>query len=100
MTPLKIDLASVGEVLLHAFQVTNCEIYRAYLDRSGEDENAKERIVEFLGASDFDEVLMNRRSRPAAYLRYRQLPTWSPTVMWLLENQIRLQCFKATPTAR
>ena len=83
------------------------EIYQAYLDRYEKDElacadqvgmNAKERIVEFLGASDFDEVLMNegvgqRLIFVAANFR-REVTS---TVMWLLENQIRLQCFKATP---
>lgn len=74
------------------------EIYQAYLDQNKEDGNAKERIVEFLGASDFDEVLMNegvgqRLIFVAANFR-REVTS---TVMWLLENQIRLQCFKATP---
>lgn len=83
------------------------EIYQAYLDQNGDDglgcadkagSNARERIVEFLGASDFDEVLMNegvgqRLIFVAANFR-REVTS---TVMWLLENQIRLQCFKATP---
>ncbi len=74
------------------------EIYQVYLDQVGEGGDAKERIVEFLGASDFDEVLMNegvaqRLMLVAAHFR-REVTS---TVMWLLENQIRVQCFKATP---
>jgi hypothetical protein len=74
------------------------EIYQTYLNHNGDDGNAKERIVEFLGASDFEEVLMNegvgqRLIFVAANFR-REVTS---TVMWLLENQIRLQCFKATP---
>ena len=74
------------------------EIYQAYLDRSGEDENAKERIVEFLGASDFDEVLMNEGvAQRLIFVAANFRREVTSTVMWLLENQIRLQCFKATP---
>lgn len=74
------------------------DIYQAYLDQNREDGNAKDRIVDFLGASDFEEVLMNegvgqRLIFVAANFR-REVTS---TVMWLLENQIRLQCFKATP---
>lgn len=74
------------------------EIYQVYLDQSGDGGDAKERIAEFLGASDFDEVLMNegvaqRLMLVAAHFR-REVTS---TVMWLLENQIRVQCFKATP---
>jgi hypothetical protein len=74
------------------------EIYQAYLDRAGETENAKERIVEFLGASDFDEVLINEAANQRLiFIAAKFRPEVTSTVMWLLENQIRLQCFKATP---
>ncbi len=74
------------------------DIYQAYLNREEQGQDAKERIVEFLGASDFEEVLLNegvnqRLMFVAAHFRKEV----TSTVMWLLESQIRLQCFKATP---
>jgi len=74
------------------------EIYQAYLTQAGNNEDAKERIVEFLGASDFDEVLINEgvaQRLVFVVANFRREVT--STVMWLLENQIRVQCFKATP---
>ena len=83
------------------------EIYQAYLDRYEPKEpgcadkagsNAKERIVEFLGASDYDEVLMNEGvAQRLIFVAANFRREVTSTVMWLLENQIRLQCFKATP---
>lgn len=74
------------------------EIYQAYLDQNREEGNAKERIVEFLGASDFDEVLINEGvAQRLIFVAANFRREVTSTVMWLLENQIRLQCFKATP---
>lgn len=74
------------------------EIYQAYLDQTGDEGNAKERIVEFLGTSDFDEVLINEGvNQRLIFVAANFRKEVTSTVMWLLENQIRLQCFKATP---
>ncbi|PXA03885.1 hypothetical protein DDZ13_09605 [Coraliomargarita sinensis] len=74
------------------------EIYQAYLDQNGEEGNARERIVEFLGASDFDEVLINEGvGQRLIFVSANFRREVTSTAMWLLENQIRLQCFKATP---
>ena len=74
------------------------EIYQVYLDRAPEKEDAKERIVEFMGASDFDEVLINEGvGQRLVFVAANFRREVTSTVMWLLENQIRVQCFKATP---
>jgi len=74
------------------------EIYQGYLDRYASEENAKDRIVEFLGASDFEEVLMNEGvGQRLIFIAANFRREVTSTVMWLLENQIRLQCFKVTP---
>ena len=74
------------------------EIYQVYLDRAREKEDAKERIVEFMGASDFDEVLINEGvGQRLVFVAANFRREVTSTVMWLLENQIRVQCFKATP---
>ena len=74
------------------------EIYQSYLDRYESGENARGRIVEFLDASDFDEVLINEGvGQRLIFVAANFRKEVTSTVMWLLENQIRLQCFKATP---
>ena len=74
------------------------EIYQTYLDQSGEEGNSRERIVEFLGAGDFEEVLINEGvNQRLIFVAANFRREVTSTVMWLLENQIRLQCFKATP---
>lgn len=74
------------------------EVYQAYLKQEGQEQDARERIVEFLEASDFEEVVLNEGSNQRLIFvaaNFRKEVT--STVMWLLENQIRLQCFKVTP---
>ena len=74
------------------------EIYQTYLNQYESGENARERIVDFIGKGDFDEVLINEGvSQRLIFIAANFRPEVTSTVMWLLENVIRLQCFKATP---
>ena len=74
------------------------DIYQTYLDRYESGGNAKDQIVEFLEASDFDEVLINEGvGQRLIFIAANFRKEVTSTVLWLLENQIRLQCFKATP---
>lgn len=68
------------------------------MDCAAEKENAKKRIVEFLGASDFEEVLINEGvTQRLIFVAANFRPEVTSTVMWLLKHGICLQCFKATP---
>ena len=74
------------------------EIYQGYLEKYSDGGNARELIVEFMGASDFEEILLNEGvGQRLIFVAASFRKEVTSTVMWLLENQIRLQCFKATP---
>ena len=72
------------------------EIFQRYLDDNGVEENAKEVIEEFL---DFNrDVVLNSDNSQRIFMvagEYRKEVTSS--VLWLLNNGIRIRCFKATP---
>ena len=74
------------------------EIYQSYLNKLEGGGEAKERIVEFLNASDFEEVILNANlSQRIMFVAANFRKEVTSTAMWLLDNQISLQCFKATP---
>ncbi len=74
------------------------DIYQSYLNKYEGGGDAKDRIVEFLNAGDFEEVLLNEGvGQRLIFVAASFRKEVTSTVMWLLENQIRLQCFKATP---
>ncbi|MBB5035211.1 DUF4268 domain-containing protein [Prosthecobacter vanneervenii] len=74
------------------------DIFQQYLDKSGIDARAEEKICEFLGQEDFAEVMLNHGNDQRLILvaaQFRKEVT--STVLWLLKHDVRLQCFKATP---
>lgn len=75
------------------------DIYQKYLDRCGHAEgNARDRIVEFLGEDDFENIVLNTGTTQRIILvaaHFRKEVT--STVLWLLKHQIDVACFKATP---
>lgn len=74
------------------------DIYQQYLDRAGIDAKAKDRICQFLEQEDFGEVILNTGSDQRLIMvaaQFRKEVT--STVLWLLNHDVRLQCFKATP---
>ena len=74
------------------------EIYQSYLNKHEGGGEAKGRIVEFLNASDFEEVILNANlSQRIMFVAANFRKEVTSTAMWLLDNQISLQCFKATP---
>jgi hypothetical protein len=71
--------------------------YQEYLDKYGEgDENAKENIVEFLGWEEED-LLLNRNDQRIIFVSNNYRKEVTSTVLWLLDHDIQIQCFRATP---
>jgi len=74
------------------------DIYQKYIDRHEDGGDARTKIVEFLEEEDFDSLMLNKGTDQRIILvanNYRKEVT--STVMWLLEHQIEIQCFKAIP---
>jgi hypothetical protein len=73
-------------------------IYQAYLDRCEGGGKASERIVEFLEADDYSDVILNsgtdQRIKLVAANFRREVTS---TVLWLLQYGLQIECYKATP---
>jgi hypothetical protein len=73
-------------------------IYQEYLNKYASGGDAKSFIVDFLGEEDFELLVLNKGTRQRIMFvanHYRKEVT--STVLWLLEQQIQIQCFRATP---
>jgi hypothetical protein len=77
------------------------KIYQEYLLKSGSSDIAEDRISEFLEVDEFSELSLNKGMSQRIILvaaNFRKEVT--STVMWLLNFQMNIQCFKATPFSR
>ena len=73
-------------------------IYQAYLDRYESGGKARELICDFLEIEDFSDVILNSGTEQRIKLvaaNFRKEVT--STVLWLLQYDLRIQCYKATP---
>lgn len=73
-------------------------IYQEYLERTGDGEDAKDALVEFLDAEDYEEIVLNKGSTQRIMLiaaNFRKEVT--STILWLLNFKMRVQCFRVTP---
>ncbi len=74
------------------------DIYQEYLDRQGNDEKAEDNLIEFFDNEDYEEIPLNRGSTQRIIFvaaNFRKEVT--STVLWLLNYQLRIQCFKVAP---
>jgi len=72
------------------------DIFQRYLDGQGSKENAKDVIDEFLDLNR-DIVLNSDNSQRIIMIAGEFRKEVTSSVMWLLNNGIRIQCYKATP---
>lgn len=72
------------------------KMYQSYLDRWGHGEDAKENLLEFLGG-DEEELLLNRKDQRIIFVANHFRKEVTSTVLWLLDHNIQIQCFRATP---
>ncbi|MFT4639532.1 MAG: hypothetical protein ACI8T1_002857 [Verrucomicrobiales bacterium] len=73
-------------------------IFQGYLNRYQGGGNARELICEFLEAEDFSDVILNSGTEQRIKLvaaNFRKEVT--STVLWLLQYNLQIQCYKATP---
>ncbi|TPE43606.1 DUF4268 domain-containing protein [Pontibacter mangrovi] len=72
-------------------------IYQQYLDRQGLNEEAESNLADFFNL-EYDEITLNQRQTQRIMMvaaNFRKEVT--STVLWLLDFNIRIQCFKTTP---
>jgi hypothetical protein len=73
-------------------------IFQEYLDRASPGEDAKNALVEFLDAEDYEEITLNKGTTQRIILiaaNFRKEVT--STILWLLSFKMRIQCFRVTP---
>lgn len=73
-------------------------IYQEYLSNNGSSELAEEKISDFLDGKEFEEISLNQGTTQRIMMvagSFRKEVT--STVLWLMNYNIRIQCFKVTP---
>ncbi len=73
-------------------------IYQKYLDRSGQNGDAEDKLRDFLEIEDLDEVILNPRNEQRLVLiaaNFRKEVT--AAALWLLGHGVRAQCFRVVP---
>lgn len=76
------------------------QMYQEYLDKNTPSSSAVENICEFLDAKDdWDNVEINKGpvSQRIILIAANFRREVTNTVLWLLQNKLRIQCFKVTP---
>lgn len=74
------------------------DIYQEFLDKESDVYNAEDKISEFLDGRDYEEVTFNVGNTQRIIMvagKYRKAVT--STLLWLMNFNLRVQCFKVTP---
>lgn len=73
------------------------EIYQAYLDKSSAAKNAEENVVEFFSGKPFSEISLNENDQRMILVAGNFRKEVTSTVMWMLNHDIKVQCFRVIP---
>lgn len=77
------------------------DIYQQYLSKYSKNESAEKNLREFFDDRDFEELALNQGAKQRIVLvaaNFRKEVT--STVLWLMNYNVRIQCFKVTPYQR
>lgn len=80
---------------LSTSQIIN--IFQLYLDKHVTSEDAKAKILEFMELENEDELLLNKNDQRIIFVANHYRKEVTSTVMWMLNHDLQIQCFKATP---
>ena len=73
------------------------KIYQKYLDKQATGEEARAAIIEFLEIEDEESLVLNRNDQRIMFVANHYRKEVTSTVLWLLDHDVRIQCFRATP---
>jgi hypothetical protein len=71
-------------------------IFQDFLKSNGVEEDAKETILDFLEIEEED-LLLNRNDQRIIFVSNTYRKEVTSTVLWLLDHDIQIQCFRAIP---
>ena len=72
------------------------KIYQDYLD-ANEGGDAKENILDFVDIGNDEELLLNNNDQRVFFIANNYRKEVTSTVLWLLDHDVQIRCFKATP---
>ena len=72
-------------------------IYQAFLDKQGKGEKAEDKLVEFFDGKPMDEIELNEEDQRMILVAGNFRKEVTSTVMWMINHNISVKCFKATP---
>lgn len=76
------------------------DIFQQYLEKSGSNEQAEDKLTEFFDNMDYEEIALNKGQTQRVILVARSFrKEVTSTVLWLMNYKLRVQCFKVTPFA-
>ena len=73
------------------------KIYQDYLDTYEKGGDAKENILDFLERENDEDLLLNNTDQRIFFIANNYRKEVTSTVLWLLDHDIHIRCFKATP---
>ena len=73
-------------------------IYQEYLDKLGVQIEAKNSILEFLDLEE-EELLINQNDQKIIFVANNFRKEVTSTVLWLIQHDLKIKCFKAVPFA-
>ena len=72
------------------------KIFQEYLDSNGGGD-AKENILDFLERDSDEDLLLNNNDQRIFFIANNYRKEVTSTVLWLLDHDVQIRCFKATP---
>lgn len=72
-------------------------IYQDYLDKQGQGERAEDKLVDFFDGQLLEEIELNNQDQRMILVAGNFRKEVTSTVMWMINHNISVKCFKATP---
>ena len=73
------------------------KIFQDYLNKYAQGENAKTALLDFLELEDEADLILNKDDQRIMFVANNYRKEVTSTVLWLINHNINIQCFKATP---
>lgn len=72
-------------------------LFQEYLNTYANSEDAKELILDFLDREDDENLLLNSNDQRIVFIANNYRKEVTSTALWLIDHDIQLQCFRASP---
>lgn len=72
-------------------------LFQEYLNSYSQGEDAKELLLDFLDREDDNDLLLNSNDQRLVFIANNYRKEVTSTALWLLDHDIQLQCFRASP---